>query len=201
MTARLAPDLVARTADANEDPSVASRRDWDVELFRQAFRRHASTVVLLTYFDTNNEPCGMTATSVCSLSASPPSLLACINREARAFAEITKRRRFGVNLLSVAQSPIARHCSRAGLDKRLLAGWLTDSDVGGTPRLDRALAHLECRLETSLELFSHSVLVGVVDSVWLNPEDAPPLLYHGGLYNQLESPAERAERYHWQAGS
>lgn len=200
MTAEPASELMAHSARRSVASPMVVPTVGDGDIFREAFRRYASTVVVLSYLDQHGEPCGMTATSVCSLSASPPSLLACINREARTLAEITRRGRFGVNMLSIEQRPIARHCSRAGVEKRLLNSWLSDAEPGSTPRLNRALAHLECRLEDSYELFSHSVLVGVIGSVWLNPDDAPPLLYHGGQYHQLESPVGRAERFHWQDG-
>lgn len=171
----------------------------DAELFRQAFRRHATTVAVVTYADRDGRPCGMTATSMCSLSASPPSLLVSINRESRAHAEITEQGRFGVNLLSVEQRTVALHCSRPGMDKRLRDDWLAvDQPMESTPRLSGALAHLECVVETSYVVFSHSLFVGLIQDVWLNPHDAPPLLYHGGDYHQLESPAERTERFHWE---
>src|SRR5215210_3134746 len=147
----------------------------DRELFRQAFRRHAATVVVLTYFDASGAPCGMTATSMCSLSADPPSLLACINREARAHAEITALGRFGVDLLSIDQRPIANHCSRPGTYKQLGEGWLAaDVPTGSMPRLVDSLAHLECLVDSSYVAYSHSVFLGLIQSVWLNPRDAAP---------------------------
>jgi flavin reductase len=170
----------------------------DAELFREAFRRHAATVVVVTYQDREGLPNGMTATSMCSLSATPPSLLVCINREARAHTAITGRGRFGVNLLSIGQKPIADHCSRVGTRKSLREAWLAEDDSTRTPRLRDSLAHLECDVDTSYVVYSHTVFVGLIRSVWLNPRDAPPLVYHGGLYGQLETPGERAERFHWE---
>jgi flavin reductase len=169
------------------------------DMFRRAFRRHATTVVIVTYFDGAGRPCGMTATSMCSLAASPPSLLVSVNRTARAYAEIMGRGRFGVNLLSVGQRNLALHCSRPGIDKSLRPDWLaTDVPDDATPRLRTSLAHLECDVGTSYEVFSHSLFVGLIHGVWLNDQDAPPLLYHGGAYHQLESVAERTERFHWE---
>ncbi len=171
----------------------------DEELFRQAFRRHATTVVIVTYFDGGGRPCGMTATAMCSLAASPPSLLVSINRTSRAYAEITERGRFGVNMLSISQRNVALYCSRPGIDKRLSDGWLAqDAPADATPRLAGSLAHLECEVATSYEVYSHSLFVGLIEAVWVNPLDSPPLLYHGGTYSQLESPAEQAERFHWE---
>ena len=182
-------------------PDHPDDSDWvaDADLFRQAFRRYATTVVIVTYFDSAGRPCGMTATSMCSLSPSPPSLLVCVNRASRAHAEITDRGRYGINLLSVGQRSVALHCSRIGMDKRLREDWLaTDAPAGATPRLLGSLAHLECDVASSFEVYSHSVFLGLIHGVWVNPVDAPPLLYHGGSYSQLESAAERSERLHWE---
>jgi flavin reductase (DIM6/NTAB) family NADH-FMN oxidoreductase RutF len=180
--------------------SIGDRRAVsDVDLFRQAFRRYAATVVVVTFLDEEGRPCGMTATSMCTLSASPPALLICVNREARANAAIASAGRMGVDLLSVAQRPIALHCSRAGADKLLRPAWLmAERRAGATPRLHGSLAHFECEIDAAYDIFSHTVFVGVIQSVWVNPDDPRPLLYHGGLYSQLESDAERAERFHWE---
>ena len=173
----------------------------DPALFRQAFRRHATTVAVLTYRDAVDHPVGMTVTSMCSLSADPPTLLACINRETRAHPEVLRVGAFGMDLLAISQRPIAYHCSARGHDKRLRAAWLAeDAKSDPIPRLADSLAHLECTIENSYDAYSHTILVGRIRSVWLNPVDAPPLLYHGGVYGQLESAVERAERFHWESG-
>jgi len=173
----------------------------DTELFRQAFRRWATTVVIVTYRDDTDRPVGMTATSMSSLSADPPSLLVCINRETRAHPIITRRGSFGVDMLSLGQRPIADHCSVAGQDKLLRAGWLApDAGPEGSPRLADSLAHLDCVMDRSYEAFSHTIMVGVIEAVWINPREAPPLLFHGGVYTQMESAVERAERFHWEIG-
>lgn len=171
------------------------------ELFRDAFRRWATTVVIVTYRDAAGLPAGMTATSMSSLSAEPPSLLVCINRETRAHPAIIRRRTFGVDLLSVVQRPIASHCSARGRDKVLRDSWLApDAERDGPPRLIASLAHLDCTLDRSYEVFSHTIIVGLIDAVWINPIEAPPLLYHGGAYRPLESEQEREDRFHWDLG-
>ena len=86
----------------------------------------------------------------------------------------------------------------SGTDKLLRPTWLVDGlGAGVTPRLVGALAHLECEVDSSHDIFSHSVFVGLIKRVWLNPQDAPPLLYHGGAYGQLESATEQSGRFLW----
>lgn len=192
-------ESAADVAGDRTEPAVEAEAVGEIELFRQAFRRHAATVVIVTYFDGAGRACGMTATSMCSLSASPPSLLVSIGRASRAHAEISERGRYGVNLLSVGQRSVALHCSVPGRDKRLRDDWLaTDAPADATPRLRGSLAHLECVVDLALDVYSHSLFMGLIKGVWLNPVDAPPLLYHGGVYSQLETAAERSERFHWE---
>jgi flavin reductase (DIM6/NTAB) family NADH-FMN oxidoreductase RutF len=177
------------------DPPAMSGR----ELFREAFRRWATTVVIVTYRDDAGRPAGMTATSMSSLSADPPSVLVCINRETRAHPMITRRGTFGIDMLSVGQRTIASHCSAMGRDKVLRDAWLApDAAPDAPPRLAASLAHLDCTMDRSYEAFSHTIMVGVIDAVWINPLESPPLLYHGGIYRPLESEVERDERFHWQ---
>ncbi|HEY8591038.1 MAG TPA: flavin reductase family protein, partial [Naasia sp.] len=44
----------------------------DIAAFKQAFRRHAAGVAVVTALDANGRPAGFTATSLASLAASPP---------------------------------------------------------------------------------------------------------------------------------
>jgi flavin reductase (DIM6/NTAB) family NADH-FMN oxidoreductase RutF len=171
-------------------PETHARHDDDREvdqaLFRRAFRRHAASVVVVTYLDATGTPRGMTATSVCALSADPPSLLVCIDRATRTHEEVMHRRSFAVDMLSVRQRRIGIHCAQPGADKRLHDAWLApDIRVGDPPRLARAVAHVECTIESALDAFTHTVVVGRIRSIWLNPLDPEPLLYHDGDYARL----------------
>jgi flavin reductase (DIM6/NTAB) family NADH-FMN oxidoreductase RutF len=169
------------------DPTRPERFPTHQELFRRAFRRHATTVAVVTYRDVHGEAVGMTATSICSLSAQPPSLLACINRANRAWPEIQRRSSFGVDLLAASQHAIAEYCAVAGRDKHLDPAWLgpeDPDDTAETPRLRDSLVHFDCTVDRLYEVYSHTVVVGLIWAVRINPRDAPPLLYHDGTYGQ-----------------
>lgn len=170
-------------------------RTVDRDVFRHAFRRHAAAVVVVTYRDAGGQPRGMTATSVCALSADPPSLLVCIDRATRTHEEVMHTRTFGVDILSVHQRRISVHCARRGADKRLLEAWLAPEVVEPEPpRLARAVAHMECVIESALDAYTHTIVVGRIRSIWLNPLDPDPLLYHDGAYARLDDQARPFER-------
>ena len=158
----------------------------DRAAFRQAFRRHPASVVVVTYIDVTGAPRGMTATAMTALSADPPSLIVCIDRATRTHEEVMHVRTFGIDMLAASQRRISQHCSRPGADKRLDERWLApEVPAGDPPRLTSAMAHLVCTIDSALDAYTHTVVVGRVRAIWLNPLNPAPLLYHDGAYTRL----------------
>ncbi len=169
------------------------------QLFRKAFRRLAATVTVITYLDPGGRPSGLTATSVCSVSASPPTLLACVNRASKTRDHIHARGQFGVNILASIQQDVSNICSRPGGDKVLPSTWLmsTSGTDHATPVLRAALAHLDCDVVRVHEEATHSIFVGQVRRIWLG-DVREPLVYHDGTYCALESKAEASFDALWE---
>lgn len=159
------------------------------ERFKEAFMRLAATVTVISYRTSDDEPAGMTATSVCSLSLVPLSLLVCVNRETKSHEAIDHGGRFGVNVLSLGQEQIAEYCSRPGEHKTLPDDWLVEASEAATPVLNRALAHLDCEVSNAYAESTHSIFVGNVAGVWLGPP-GEPLLYSNRSYRDFRSEAE-----------
>lgn len=149
--------------------------------FRAAFRRHPAGVIVITCDSAEGVAVGMTATSVCSVSARPPQVLACIDHRSRTLTAILGRRRFAVNMLAVEQRAISEGCARPDADKSLLAD-VTMRPEGGVPILRDATASLTCTLVAAHEAVSHLICVGRVERVHLGRVDAP-LVYADGAYH------------------
>lgn len=157
----------------------------DANDFRLGMRRLAAGVTVITSC-LEDQRTGMTATAVCSLSASPPRLLACVNLRGTTYRFASVSRRMAVNVLAVHQEQVARDFSSA--DKclgRLFAdgGW---RDADGLPVLDNAAAVFECSVEQMLVMDTHAVLIGSVVRVHVSDATAP-LLYADGAYAALGS--------------
>jgi flavin reductase len=160
-------------------------------LFREGFRRQAATVSILTYRDRGGQPCGMTATSVCSLSAAPPSLVVCVNRSAKTYDDVRRQGCFGIDFLAESQEELSTFCSKTGAEKHLSAAWLLEDQVSTAPVLREALAHFDCQVTGAQDAFTHAIIVGKICDIWLNPLRTSPLLYFDGSYYRLGAPKRR----------
>lgn len=161
-------------------------------LFYQAFRMHAHGVALLTYRDARGQPRGMTATSVCSVSVTPPQLLACLDRHASARREITRAGAFGIALLTKRHRELARTCARPGLEKPI-ESWCVPGEVGPAPCVQGALAWFECEVAQVVECATHSVCVGRIRRIRVGESDEP-LVYFLGQYHTAATLAPGLQR-------
>ena len=161
---------------------------------RQALRTLATGVTIVTFRDEHGQASGMTASAVCSVSLTPPQVLACVNQASRTFAAIRAARRFGVSVLNEGQRAIAEFCARPAADKQLDARWLDRRLPADAPAaIAGALCHLDCTVGASLDAGTHAIVVGRVERILLG-DDAGPLTYFKGAYRQLDpDPEHRVE--------
>ncbi|TAM26932.1 MAG: flavin reductase [Candidimonas sp.] len=68
------------------------------DAFRQAMRRLAATVTIVATGQAPNRS-GLTATAVCSLTANPPQVIACLNASSSTCSLIRETGVFSVNIL------------------------------------------------------------------------------------------------------
>lgn len=129
---------------------------------------------------------GLTATAICSVTANPPTILVCVNRDASAEKLIAASNAFAVNFLTDEQHQIARLFSTSKLEseQRFAMGEWT-ALATGAPVLDGCVASFDCRVEGSSEIGTHRVYFGRV--VGMCSLDKDGLLYRDGLFRRLAS--------------
>lgn len=158
--------------------------------FLAGMRRLAAGVSIVTT-RTGRLRAGLTATAVCSLSAEPPRLIACVNRHADAHDLILESGIFAVNLLTVAHQALADHfggrTDTFGPDRFVQAAWTVGRT--GAPLLADAAASFDCRLVEAVPAGTHSILIGEVEAVGFGSE-APRLVYENHGYGRLVPLAE-----------
>jgi flavin reductase (DIM6/NTAB) family NADH-FMN oxidoreductase RutF len=160
--------------------------DAGVSTFKSAMRQLAGGVSIITTGE-GEERGGLTATSVTSLSAEPPSLLVSVRQDASGMPLLRKTGRFAVSVLAHDHQHIAdRFAGRDGSKgAERFAGALWLARDGYPAVLADALASFECDVEDLIERFSHTIVIGrVTQSHVLGGEAA--LVYWRGAYGRVE---------------
>ncbi|HTU83656.1 MAG TPA: flavin reductase family protein [Candidatus Acidoferrales bacterium] len=130
--------------------------------FKRAMR-HVPTGVTVVTSLRNGEPRGMTVNAFASVSADPPQLLICINREARSYLYIASSLIFCLNVLAGDQRHLAEHFS-GKVRERQFEAIPFDVDVTGAPVLRGTIAHFDCEVVQEHHSGSHSIMIGRVVS-------------------------------------
>ncbi|MFT0172606.1 flavin reductase family protein [Paraburkholderia mimosarum] len=164
----------------------------DTLSFKQAMRHLAGGVTVLVALQPDGTPAGIAATAVCSVSAEPASLLACINQSSSVGKLVATGIPFTVNVLSVHHEALARAFGgMSGHDQTSRFGfgqWHLSPE--GVPVLDGSLVAFACRVEKTVAHGSHLVVIGRVEHVALpadQADTAPNLVYHNGTFGRFIS--------------
>lgn len=148
--------------------------------FRDAMRRVASSVTLITTRDEDGLPLGMAASAVIPVSMDPPSILVAVNRTAGLHPALSAHGRFCVNLLAGSHHPLlgafAQSSRRA---ERFVAGdWQDGCD--SLPYLASAPAAVCCEVDQRIDYATHSLFIGRVIDVRLADDHLDPLVWFNG---------------------
>ncbi|MXG91174.1 flavin reductase [Nocardioides flavescens] len=169
---------------AQAAPTISARE------FRDVVGRLASGVTVITTHD-DDQRHGMTASSVTSLSADPPLMIACLNNATPTAAAVGRAGVFVVNVLGERGGELAHRFSTPAEDK--FHGVPTTAGRTGAPVLQDALAHLECEVVERIVGGTHTVFIGHVVSAVAH--DGHPLTYFRGGFGRF-SFARDDEVYH-----
>lgn len=157
--------------------------------FRNAMA-HMSAAVNIVTSDGEAGRCGITATAVCSVTDTPPTVMVCVNRNSALNAVFKSNGRLCVNVLSGAQEEAAKHfagMTGVAMDERFtLDPWTTGSE--GLPVLEGALANLQGRIVETQEIGTHSVLLVELDDIHVRDE-GDSLVYFSRAFRRVERAA------------
>ena len=154
----------------------------DAESFKSGMRHLAAHVCLITTVTQDGARRGLTATAVCSVSADPPTLLCCVNRQIEPFAAIREAGIFAVNVLGVQDLELAeRFAGEIQGDSRFDIGSWNELSTGA-PVLESALATFDCRLTRLEEVATHGILFGEIQAIRSRSAAAEALLYAHGAF-------------------
>lgn len=156
----------------------------DAAIFKAAFRHHPAGVVVVT-LDGGSRPVGFTATSLASVSLSPPLLSFAIAHSSSSWPAMQAADSFVINLLSADQHEIASRFATSGID-RFAPPTLWYPLPTGEPALDGTPAWLRCVVQHRVEVGDHDIVVGLATDAHVRDETVP-LVYHDRRYHGLGS--------------
>lgn len=142
------------------------------DVFKQSMRLLAGGVCIVAT-NSSGEWHGLTMTAVCSLTMDPPSLIACVNRDAGAHGIMSATRRLSVNVLSHNHTGLAELFSSSKVKgpQRFDEKWV--EMASGVPALIDALAVLDCEVIQETVIGQHSVFFCEVKNARLQPDKRP----------------------------
>jgi flavin reductase (DIM6/NTAB) family NADH-FMN oxidoreductase RutF len=162
------------------NPSAYLSAEQAMDAFRSAMRRLAGAVNLVTTRN-GDERCGLTATAVCSLTANPPRLLACINLGGRSYQSIANSRCMAINVLASQHRSLALDFASKECDDPFAQGDQWTHAATGAPILTDALASFDCEVEQMMVTTTHAIVIGEIRHVSYG-DGGQPLLYLDGNF-------------------
>ena len=151
------------------------------QIFLEAFRRHGAGIAVVTLLKKDGSPSGFTATSLASLSASPPLATFNMSQTASSWSSISVDTPVLIHMLSVDNQALAE--KMAGEASKRFAGDHWSPGPDGLPLLHNTHAWLHARVVQTMEVeFSAAVAVRILAGGLGSPADA--LVYQGKGYRR-----------------
>jgi flavin reductase (DIM6/NTAB) family NADH-FMN oxidoreductase RutF len=161
------------------------------EQFKMAFRNHAAGVAVITA-DAGNGPVGMTATSVFSISATPPLLVFSASELSSSTPTLTEAATVVVHLLGSDDLDLAVLCATSGIDR------FADTSIWsrletGEPYFPNVHAWIRGRVVNKLKAGTSTLFVVTAlesfSASSATPDhpkaNANPLVYHNRTWHHL----------------
>tara|TARA_B100000678_G_scaffold233660_1_gene202743 strand:+ start:978 stop:1592 length:615 start_codon:yes stop_codon:yes gene_type:complete len=153
----------------------------DQSAFRDALGTFVTGVTIVTAYDADGNPSGLTANSFNSVSLDPPMVLWSLSLGSRNLPIFRTAKAWAVHVLAADQQHLSNRFASRGADK------FGDLDHGegpeGAPRIDGCAARFGCTAKFEYEGGDHAIFLGEV--VDFERTAAEPLIYHGGRYGRV----------------
>jgi flavin reductase len=149
--------------------------------------RSAATGVTVVATDGPGGRFAQTVSAMCSVSARPPLVLACIKASSPAGAAIRANGVFCVNVLATQHRQVAD--SFAGRSRAAARPWdfgccRWETSSSGSPRVADAVASFDCIVHQLVPAGTHIIYIGQVEEVTIGT--GVPLVYSARTYSRPE---------------
>jgi flavin reductase len=174
----LGPDMMSAAIRLPEPAHALSK-----EGFREGMSRLGAAVNIITT-DGPAGRAGFTASAVCGVTDSPPTLLVCLNRSSSVYDRFTDNEALCVNTLKPDHEELSRlFGGKTAMDERFAAaGWSVG--LSGAPVLEGATVSFDCRITSRADVGSHTVFFCEVLAIECH-KVAAGLIYFDRAYHRV----------------
>ena len=151
--------------------------------FRNAMSRLTGAVNVITTAGDSGRY-GFTASAVCSVTDTPPTLLVCMNRNSQSHQHFVNNKVLSVNVLGSHHQDISQaFASKLSAEERFQHGeW--SSLKTGSPILQDALVSFDCRIDQIQEVGTHTIFICQVAAIQQS-DSAHGLVYFNRAYHPI----------------
>ncbi|WP_104500903.1 flavin reductase [Acinetobacter indicus] len=151
--------------------------------FRNAMSLLSSAVNVVTTAGASGVH-GFTASAVCSVTDTPPTLLVCMNQTSRSHAHFIENKVLSVNVLGAQHQQISNvFASKMKSEERFQYGTWTELETGA-PVLTDALTSFDCEIEQIQQVGTHSIFMCRVVAIQHSQQEHG-LVYFNRAYHQV----------------
>ncbi|WP_410210394.1 flavin reductase [Aquirhabdus sp.] len=127
---------------------------------------------------------GFTASAVCSVTDTPPTLLVCMNKASRSHIHFIENKILTVNVLGAHHQHISNvFSSKMSSEERFEHGIWTALQTGA-PVLDDSLVSFDCQIEQIQEVGTHAIFICRIVAIQQNQHDQG-LVYFNRAYHPV----------------
>ncbi|OTG79863.1 flavin reductase [Acinetobacter sp. ANC 4558] len=155
----------------------------DATDFRNAMSLLTSAVSVVTTAGVSGRY-GFTASAVCSVTDTPPTLLVCMNKASSSHVHFVDNKVLTVNVLGAQHQHISKvFSSKLNPEERFKHGIWTELETGA-PVLDDALVGFDCEIDQIQEVGTHTIFMCRIVAIQQNQHDQS-LVYFNRAYHHV----------------
>ncbi|MHA3081108.1 flavin reductase [Acinetobacter sp. ANC 5502] len=151
--------------------------------FRNAMSSLTSAVSVVTTAGMSDRH-GFTASAVCSVTDTPPTLLVCMNKASSSHMHFVENKILTVNVLGAQHEHLSKvFSSKMNPEERFKHGTWTELETGA-PVLEDALVSFDCEIDQIQEVGTHTIFMCRIVAIQQNQYDQS-LVYFNRAYHHV----------------
>lgn len=151
--------------------------------FKNAMSLLSSAVSVVTTAGINDRH-GFTASAVCSVTDTPPTLLVCMNQSSRSHLYFVNNKILAVNVLGAQHEHISKvFASQLSPEARFQQGIWKELETGA-PILDGALVSFDCEIQEMQNVGTHTIFMCRILAIQRSQHEQS-LVYFNRAYHQV----------------